>query len=182
MMGWIIDGGMYIHTGQISRKTKTKESPTDSRHHPQLGRKKKRNKGLEGKRKHKERSQSGRNSRRIDWFDFSFFDLYTCLLACCPLKEGIEKHLISYYTGLYNLIFSFLFLSFLSFSFFCRLFSICSFSISILASSPSPSPSSFFQASRHSLYSFSFLINVLRSSSPQTCCFTLWGHPSYSAS
>lgn len=28
--------------------------------------KKKRNKGLEGKRKHKERSQSGRNSRRID--------------------------------------------------------------------------------------------------------------------
>ena len=44
MDGWIIDGVMYINTGQVSRKTKTKESPTDSRPSSPTGKKKKKRK------------------------------------------------------------------------------------------------------------------------------------------
>ena len=81
----------------------------------------KRNKGLEGKRKHKERSQSGRNSVVLIWLIWLIWVLlFRPILACFSvgslLKETIKKHnLISYssYTGLYNLISPFSFFFFL---------------------------------------------------------------------
>ena len=56
MDGWIIDGVMYINTGQVSRKTKTKESPTDSRPSSPTGKKKKK------KKKKRKKANFGRYS------------------------------------------------------------------------------------------------------------------------
>ena len=163
MDGWIIDGVMYINTGQVSRKTKTKESPTDSRPSSPTGKKKKKRKKETKDLKEKQSIKKEANPGGIPVVLIDLISPFsTYILACLlPTERSIKKHRISYYTGLYNLISRFSFFSF--FLFFCRLFSICPFSISILASSPLPFSSSFFQASRHSLYSsfFSFLNKCL---------------------
>lgn len=73
---------MYIHTGQISRKTKTKESPTDSRHHPQLGRKKKETKDLKEKESiKKEANPGGIPVVLIDLISPFLTYILACLLA-----------------------------------------------------------------------------------------------------
>ena len=102
---------MYINTGQVSKENKDKRIP-DSLLPSSPTRRKKKKQRTWRKKKAQRKKPIREAFHRIDWFDFSFFDLYTCLL---PTERSITKHLLSYpySTGLYNLICSFLFLFFL---------------------------------------------------------------------